>query len=192
MRKSTVGPERAWLTFDEQGSFVMTNATAKVPLVARAFSLRKKVGDVGMGNCILADDFFVWHMVRPSLDDPPDRSSLVLRARAPCLRRVRTTARFWKGGMMVDYKGRKSRKKTHKRYDDRENCPDLRALALCCHLRGDVEDAYLTSKPEEVTCGRCLRIMDPPLSRAKGPPSRPFSRRISDRIGDDYTGSKRA
>lgn len=59
----------------------------------------------------------------------------------------------------LDYKGRVIRKKTHRTYSDDPNRDDLRRLALCSHLRGTTDIAYLTSKAEEVTCGRCLRIM---------------------------------
>jgi hypothetical protein len=57
-----------------------------------------------------------------------------------------------------DYKGRAIRKKTHARYSTNFDRPDLRSLALCSHMKGPHDDAYLTDRTEEVNCGRCLRI----------------------------------
>lgn len=79
-----------------------------------------------------------------------------------------------------DYKGRLPRKKTHRRYEDSADRPDLRALALCCDLRGPViDETYLTSDPAEVTCGSCQRIMNPKWTTdmRANPPSRPYSDR---------------
>jgi hypothetical protein len=60
---------------------------------------------------------------------------------------------------LMDYKGRIVRTKTHRRYSDAEGREDLQSLALCSHMKGPHDVAYLTAKAEEVTCGRCLRIM---------------------------------
>ncbi len=60
-------------------------------------------------------------------------------------------------------------KKIHRRYDDRKDRPDLRSLALCNHLGNwRADKSQLSSDPAKVTCGSCLRIMNP---KWKNPPT---------------------
>ena len=63
-----------------------------------------------------------------------------------------------------DYKGRKLRKRTHRRYSDDFARPELRALALCnAGMNAKPHDeAYLTSHDDEVTCFRCLGLVPRP------------------------------
>jgi hypothetical protein len=61
----------------------------------------------------------------------------------------------------VELGGRAGLKKLfHRRYYDKKDRPDLRALAVCNNINGAIcGPEKLTSNKDKVTCGRCLRIM---------------------------------
>jgi hypothetical protein len=82
----------------------------------------------------------------------------------------------------LDYKGRTARKKTHRRYSDQTDRPDLRALAICNDTAGPViAEPYLTSSAPEVTCGRCKRIM---ASRASAEETSPAMAEVASALSE--------
>lgn len=76
----------------------------------------------------------------------------------------------------------------HRRYSDKRGRADLKALALCNNINGPLPGARLTGKADEVTCGRCKRIMFPDW---KNPRRRPFSEADLRRMAREETGSRR-
>ncbi len=76
-------------------------------------------------------------------------------------------------------------KKVHRRYWDDEARPELRALAKCNNINGAIADeAHLTSNESEVTCGKCLRIINSTAVK-RAPWSEADLRRLSYRIAGD-------